>query len=41
MVRPGVYVRITGRELVEVLTVNPVLQILQLGIGFGDYFVQL
>ena len=41
MVRSGVYVRITGRELLEVLTVNLVLRILHLGIGFVGHFVQL
>ena len=41
MVRSGVYVRITSRELLEVLTMNFVLQILQLGIGFVGHFAQL
>jgi hypothetical protein len=40
-VRSGVYVRITGRELLKVLTMNLVLQILQVGIGFVGHFVQL
>jgi hypothetical protein len=40
-VRSGVYVRITGRELLEVLTVNLVLQNLQLDIGFVSHFAQL
>lgn len=41
MVRSGVYVRITGRELLKVLTMNLVLQILQVGIGFVGHFLQL
>ena len=39
--RSGVYVRISSRELLKVLTMNLVLQILQLGIGFVGHFVQL
>ena len=41
MVRPGGYVRIMCRELLRVLTVNLVLQFLQLGIGSVGNFVQL
>jgi hypothetical protein len=41
MARPGGYVRIMGRKLLQALTMDLVLQILQLGIGFVDHFVQL